>query len=67
MSAVHRPKTLQLLAAGGPLRAAVEAFAKGEPVSAETSFEVGKLALIPVVERSIEARPDISPRSKAAP
>ena len=58
MSAVHHPKTLHLLAAGGPLplRAAVEAFAKGEPMSAELSFEVGKLALIPVVERSIEAK-----------
>ena len=53
---LHHPVTVDFLGADSQLRPLVQAFADGGPMAATLHEEASKLAFIPVVERSIEAK-----------
>ena len=53
---VHHPLTLKFLSPIETLRPMIQSFAAGQPMPALLHTEASKLALMPVVERSIEAK-----------
>ena len=55
-SLVHHPVTLKFLGPDSSLRPMLQSFADGEGMSRELQLEAYKLAFMPVVERSIEAK-----------
>ena len=55
-SLVHHPVTLRFLHDSSPLRGMLQSFSEGGPMSDVLRTEVSKLAFMPVVERSIEAK-----------